>query len=92
MFSVTDTVEIGTNQLKVKGCKTFHANSNQKRTGVGYIIIKQNGFKIKKVTSDKSESFILIKLLIYKGGPQRPELSSGGMLGNALPGTVNPHG
>ena len=51
-----------TNRLKVKGWKKiFHANGNQKKTGVAILISGKIDFKIKNVTRDKKGHYIMIK-------------------------------
>ena len=51
-----------TNRLKVRGWeKVFHANGNQKKTGVANFISDKIDFKIKTVTRDKQGHYIMIK-------------------------------
>ena len=51
-----------TYRLKVKGWKKiFHANGNQKEAGVAILISDKIDFKIKIVTRDKEEYYIMIK-------------------------------
>ena len=51
-----------TYRLKVKGWKKiFHANGNQKKTGVAILISDKKDFKIKTVTRDKEGHYIMIK-------------------------------
>ena len=49
-----------TYRLKVKGWKIFHANGEQKKTGVA-ILISDKDFEIKAVKRDKEEHYITIK-------------------------------
>ena len=56
-----------TYRLKVRGWKkVFHANGNQKKAGVAILISDQMDFKIKTVTRDKEEHYIMIKGSIHK--------------------------
>ena len=41
--------------------KTFHANGNQKKAGVAILISDKIDFKIKTITRDKEEHYIMIK-------------------------------
>ena len=51
-----------TYRLKVRGWKKiFHANENQKKAGVGILISDKIDFKIKNVTRDKEEHYIMIR-------------------------------
>ena len=51
-----------TYRLKVRGRKKiFHANGNQKKDGVAILISDKIDFKIKTVTRDKEEHYIMIK-------------------------------
>ena len=51
-----------TNRLKVKGWKKiFHANGNQKKAGEAILISDKIDFKIKTITRDKEEHYIMIK-------------------------------
>ena len=51
-----------TYRLKVRGWKNiFHANGKQKKTGVAILISEKIGLKIKKITRDKEEYYIMIK-------------------------------
>ena len=51
-----------TYRLKVRGWKKiFHANGNQKKAGVAILISNKIDFKIKNVTRDKEEHYIMIK-------------------------------
>ena len=48
--------------LKVKGWKKiFYANGNQKKAGVAILISNKVDFKIKTITRDKEEHYIMIK-------------------------------
>ena len=56
-FRPTDTY-----RMKVRGWKKiFHANGNQKKAGVAILISDKIDFKIKNVTRDKQEHYIMIK-------------------------------
>lgn len=46
--------------------KTFHANSNQKSTGLAILIPDKIHFESKIVTGDKEDHYILIKGSIHK--------------------------
>ena len=49
-------------RLKVRGWKKiFHANGNQKKTGVAILISDKIDFKIKTITRDKEGHYIMIK-------------------------------
>ena len=51
-----------TYRLKVRRWKRiFHANGNQKKAGVAILISDKIEFKIKTVTRDKEEHYIMIK-------------------------------
>ena len=51
-----------TYRLKVRGWKKiFHANGNQKKAGVPILISDKIDFKIKSITRDKEEHYIMIK-------------------------------
>ena len=51
-----------TYRLKVRGWKkVFHANGNQKKTGVAILISDKIVFNIKTVTRDKEGHYIIIK-------------------------------
>ena len=51
-----------THRLKVTGWKKiFHANGNQKKTGVAILISDKIDYKIKTVTRDKERHYIMIK-------------------------------
>ena len=51
-----------TYRLKVKEWrKIFHTNGNQKKTGVAILIQDKIDFKIKRVTGDKEDYYIIIK-------------------------------
>ena len=41
--------------------KIFHANGNQKKAGVAILISDKIDFKIKNVTRDMAEHYIMIK-------------------------------
>ena len=51
-----------THRLKVQGWKKiFHANGNQKKAGVAILISDKIDIKIKTITRDKEEHYIMIK-------------------------------
>ena len=51
-----------TYRLKVRGWKkVFHANGNQKKARVAILISDKIDFKIKTITRDKEEHYIMIK-------------------------------
>ena len=51
-----------TYRLKVRGWKKiFHANGNQKKTGVAILISDNTDFKIKIITRDKEGHYMMIK-------------------------------
>ena len=51
-----------TYRLKVRGWKKiFHANGNQKKAGVAILIWDKINFKIKTITRDREEYYIMIK-------------------------------
>ena len=51
-----------TYRLKVRGWKKiFHANGNQKNTGVAILISDKTDFKTKTITRDKEGHYIMIK-------------------------------
>ena len=51
-----------TDRLKVKGWKKiFHANGNKKKAGVAILISDKIDCKIKYITRDKEEHYIMIK-------------------------------
>ena len=51
-----------THRLKVKGWKTiFHANGNQKKTGIPIFISDKTDFEIKAMKRDKEGHYIMIK-------------------------------
>ena len=51
-----------TYRLRVRGWeKGFHANGNQKKTGVAILISDKIDIKIKTVTRDKAGHYIMIK-------------------------------
>ena len=53
---------IDTYRLKVRGWKNiFHANGKQKKAGVAILISHKIDLKIKKITRDKEEHYIMIK-------------------------------
>ena len=57
-----------TYRLKVRGWKkVFHADGNQKKTGVAVFISDKMDFKIKTVTRDKEGHYIMIKGSIQEG-------------------------
>ena len=61
------TSDLGTHRLKVRGWKKiFHANGNQKRVGVAILVSDKIDFKIKNVTRDKKEHYIMLKGSIQK--------------------------
>ena len=41
--------------------KIFHANGNQKKTGVAILISDKIGFKIRTITREKEGYYIIIK-------------------------------
>ena len=48
--------------MKVRGWKKiFHANRNRKKAGVAILISDEIDFKIKTITRDKEEHYIMIK-------------------------------
>ena len=48
--------------MKVKGWrKIFHANGNEKKTGVAILISNKINFKTKSMTKDKARHYIMIK-------------------------------
>ena len=51
------------------GKKIFHANGNQKKAGVAVYISVEIDFKIKIITRDKEEHYIMIKGLIQEEDP-----------------------
>ena len=56
-----------TYRLKVRGWKKiFQANGNQKKAGVAILISDKIDFKIKTITRDKEEHYIMIKGLIQE--------------------------
>ena len=56
-----------TYRLKVRGWKKiFHANGNQKKTGVVILISDKIEFKIKIITRDKEGHYIMIKISIQE--------------------------
>ena len=56
-----------TYRLKVRGWKNiFHANGNQKKAGVAILVSDKIDFKIKTITRDKEEHYIMIKGSIKK--------------------------
>ena len=58
-----------TYRLKVKGWKKiFYANGNQKKVGVAILVSDKIDFKIKNVTRDKEEHYIMIKGSIQEEG------------------------
>ena len=58
----TDLKPRDTYRLKVKGWrKTFHANGDQKKTGVAIFITDKTDFEIKAVKRDKEGHYIMIK-------------------------------
>ena len=51
-----------TYRLKVKGCKKiFHANGDQKKTGVAILISDKIDFEIKVVKRDKEGHYIIFR-------------------------------
>ena len=51
-----------TYRLKVRGWKNiFHANGNQKKAGVAWLISDKIHFQVKNVTRDKKGHYIMIK-------------------------------
>lgn len=44
----------------------FHTNSNQKKTGAAILIEDKIDFKTKKLTRDKEEHYMLIKVSIQQ--------------------------
>ena len=51
-----------TYRLKVRGWKKiFHTNGKQKKAGVAILISDKIDFKIKTITRDKEEHYIMIK-------------------------------
>ena len=51
-----------THRLKVKGWKKiFHANRDQKKAGIGILILDKIHFKTKAVKRDKEGHYIMIK-------------------------------
>ena len=51
-----------TYRLKVRGWKKiFHANGNQKKTGVANLISKKIDFETKTITRDRERHYIMIK-------------------------------
>ena len=51
-----------TYRLKVTGWKNiFHANGNQKKAGIAILTSDKIDLKIKKITRDKEEHYIMIK-------------------------------
>ena len=51
-----------TYRLKVRGWKKiFHANGNQKKAGIAILISDKIDFKIKTITRDKEQHYIMIK-------------------------------
>ena len=63
MLSTRDPLQTqGQIRLKVRGWKKiFHANGNQKKGGVAILISDKIDFKIKTITRDKEEHYIMIK-------------------------------
>ena len=54
--------DLGTYRLKVRGWKNiFHANENQKKTGVAILISEKIDFKIETITRDKEGHYIMIR-------------------------------
>ena len=51
-----------THKLKVRGQKNiFHANGKQKKAGEAILISDKIDLKVKKITRDKEEQYIMIK-------------------------------
>ena len=51
-----------TNRLKARGWeRIFHANENQKKTGVAFLISGKTDLKMKNITRDKDGYYIMIK-------------------------------
>ena len=58
----TDFRPRDTYRLKVRGWrKVFHENRNQKKVGVAILVWDKINFKIKTVTRDKEQDYIMIK-------------------------------
>ena len=56
------TSDLDTYRLKVRGWKNiFHANENQKKTGVAILISEKIDFKIETITRDKEGHYIMIR-------------------------------
>ena len=56
------TSDLKTYRLKVRGWKNiFHANGKQKKAGVAIFISDKIDLKIKKITRDKEEHYLIIK-------------------------------
>ena len=52
----------GTYRLKVRGWKKiFHANGNQNKAGIAFLISDKTDFKIKTITRDKEGHYTMIK-------------------------------
>ena len=52
----------GTHRLKGRGWKKiFHANRNQKKSGVAILISDKRDFKIKTITGDKEGHYMMIR-------------------------------
>ena len=63
----TDLKPRDTYRLKVKGWrKTFHANGDQKKTGVAIFITDKTDFEIKAMKGDKEGHYIMIKGSIHE--------------------------